>query len=88
MEEARGTHAKFSLFFRLSRIRHRKFQSTEASVLCNNLSTVVTCEHANSASGRPSADTKGGAKTSYIEHVFLHPAGYAGHVVNYGASGA
>jgi hypothetical protein len=40
----------FPSFFRLTRIGRWMLQSTEASVLCNNVSAVVTCEHVNSDS--------------------------------------
>jgi hypothetical protein len=42
--------ARFSSLFRLTRIRRRMFQSTEAGISCNNLSIAVTYDHVDSAS--------------------------------------
>jgi hypothetical protein len=50
MKEVGGALAVFSLSFRLTRIRHNMFWSTEASILFNNLSMAATCEHADFAS--------------------------------------
>jgi hypothetical protein len=40
------------------------FQSTEASILCNNLSVVVTCEHGNSTSSPTHLQLIGGGGNS------------------------
>jgi hypothetical protein len=50
MEEAKGMRARFSFLFRLTQIRRMMFWSTEASISCNDLSMMMTHEHANSAS--------------------------------------
>jgi hypothetical protein len=42
--EAKGAQANFPIFFRLTQIRCRMFWSTEANVLCNNLSNAMTYE--------------------------------------------
>jgi hypothetical protein len=63
MEEARGTRARFSLFFKLTRIERRMFRLPEASVSCSNLFTVATCEHVDSASSTTRLQLiSGGAK--------------------------
>jgi hypothetical protein len=41
--------ARFCSLFRLTRIGRRMFWSTEASISCNNVSVVVTCEYVDSA---------------------------------------
>jgi hypothetical protein len=52
----------FPLFFRLTQIGCRMFWSTETSVSCNNLSTMTTHEHANSASSLTHLQLIGGGR--------------------------
>jgi hypothetical protein len=49
LEGGRRHIDKLSSFFKLTQIRRRMFQLTEANVSCNSLSTLVTCEHVNAA---------------------------------------
>jgi hypothetical protein len=49
-EGSRTCAGYFFSFFRPTRIRRRMFRLTEASISYSNLSAMVTCEHADSAS--------------------------------------
>jgi hypothetical protein len=61
-------HVRFSLFFRLTRIKCRVFQPTEASVSCSNLSVAATYEHVDSTSSPTHLQPIGrGGKSSELD---------------------